>query len=175
MKLRLGLLTNDLAERFHVSEGTISSIFATWVRFLGKTSFDALVFSLPKEKVLSNLPSMLHSCHKKTRSITDCTEVLIERPKSLDVQAVTWCEYKKHNTFKFLVPRAGYTMFVSACYSGRATSKFICEDSGFYTNLEYGDEIMADRGLPNTRRSSTPLLYSKCSSRCQSQVTNGTI
>ena len=82
-------MTRDLAERFQVSEGTISSMFATWVRFLGKTLFDALVFWLPKETVPSNLPSMFHSCHKKTRSVIDCTEVLLERPKSLDVQAIT--------------------------------------------------------------------------------------
>ena len=25
--------------------------------------------------------------------------------------------------------------------------KVICEDSGFYKSLEYGDEIMADRGF----------------------------
>ena len=38
-------------------------------------------------------------------------------------------------------------MFVSDCYGGRATDKCICEDSSFYKNLEYGDEIMADRGF----------------------------
>ena len=89
MKLRLGRLTHDLAERLQVSEGTTSSIFATCVKFLGNTLFDALVFWLPKETVLSNLPPIFHSCHKKTTSIIDCTEVFIERTKSLDVQAVT--------------------------------------------------------------------------------------
>ena len=149
MRLRLGLLTHDLAERFQVSEGTISSIFATWVRFLGKILHDALVVWLPKETILSNMPSMFHSRHKKTRCIIDYTEIFIERPKSLDAQATTWSNYKKHNTFKFLIgiSPTGYIMFVSDCYGGRATDQFICQDSGFYNNLEYGDEIMADRGF----------------------------
>ena len=38
-------------------------------------------------------------------------------------------------------------MFVSTCYGGRATDKFICEDSGFYKSLEYGDDIMTDMGF----------------------------
>ena len=75
-------MTHDLAERFQVCKGTISSIFVTWVRFLGNTLFDALVFWLPKEAVFLNLLSMFHSCHKKTRRNIDCTEVFTERPKS---------------------------------------------------------------------------------------------
>ena len=38
-------------------------------------------------------------------------------------------------------------MFVSACYGGRAADRFICRDSNLYKLVEYGDEIMADRGF----------------------------
>lgn len=31
MRLRFGLLSHDLAEQFQISDGTISSIFTTWV------------------------------------------------------------------------------------------------------------------------------------------------
>ena len=137
MRLRLGLLTHDLAEWVQISEGTMSSFIATWVRFLGKILHDALVVWLPMETILSHLPSMFHRCHKTTRCIVDSTEIFIERPKSLDAHATSWSTYKKHNTFKFLVgiSPTGYIMCVLDCYGGRATDQFICEDSGFYNTL----------------------------------------
>ena len=42
------------------------------------------------------------SGHSKCRIIIDCTEIFIERPKSLINQASTWSDYKHHNTVKFL-------------------------------------------------------------------------
>ena len=38
-------------------------------------------------------------------------------------------------------------MFLSDGYGGRTSDVFICQDSSFYRKLEYGDEIMADRGF----------------------------
>ena len=56
---------------------------------------------------------------------------------------------KPHNTIKFLVAIApsGFITFVSKCYGGRVSDQFICQDSGFYKLLEYGDEVMADMGF----------------------------
>ena len=64
-------------------------------------------------------------------------------------QAVTWSDYKSHNTFKFLIgiSPSGFITFVSDCYGGRASDRFICMDSGFFDLLERDDEIMADRGF----------------------------
>ncbi len=42
---------------------------------------------------------------------------------------------------------SGYITYVSKCYGGRASDQFICQDSGFYKLLEYGDELMADTGF----------------------------
>ena len=168
-------MNQDLADRFQVSEGTVSAIFVTWVRFLGKFLADALIFWLPKERILSNLPLIFKEHQKKKRCIIDCSEVFIERPKYLDVQAATWSDYKKHNTFKFLIgiSPTGYIMFLSGCYGGRATDQYICQNSGFYSNLEYGDEIMADRGF----QIKEDLLHHYCSlsippgARVKSQMT----
>lgn len=170
-------MNQDVADRFQVSEGTVSAIFATWVKFLEKFLGDALIVWLPKDAIVSNLPAMFKRHHQKLRCIIDCSEVYIERPKSLDVQAVTWSDYKKHNTFKFLIgiSPTGYIMFLSDCYGGRSTDQFICRDSGFYDNLEYGDEIMADRGF----QIQEDLLHHYCSlsippgARVKSQMKTG--
>ena len=177
MKLRLALLNQDLADRFQISPGTCSSIFTTWVKFLSSFLGNALIVWLPKEVILSNLPSFFKGRNKKVRCIIDCTEIYIERPKSLDVQATTWSDYKKHNTFKFLVAvsPAGYIMFLSDCFGGRATDQFICQESGFYNFLEQGDIVMADRGFQIRE----DLLHYYCTlaippgARTKSQMTTG--
>ncbi|XP_071177782.1 uncharacterized protein [Mytilus edulis] len=76
-------------------------------------------------------------------------EVFIETPSSLDTQAQCWSEYKHHCTIKFLVAITpnGMFSFVSNCYGGRASDKFITKDCGFYLKLEPNDQVMADRGF----------------------------
>ena len=117
--MRLKLLTLDLADQFQVSEGTMSSTFATEVRFLGQLLHDLLVVWLPNKTILSHLSSMCHSCDQNRR-IIDCTEILIKRPNSLDAQATTWSYYKKHIIVKGLagISPTGYILFVSDFYCG---------------------------------------------------------
>jgi len=150
MRLRLGLLMQDLAIRFNISMAYCSSIFTTWIKFLSASLAQALIIWLPKDTVLSNLPSVFKDAgYHKTRCIIDCTEMFIERPKSLHAQAVTWSDYKKHNTVKYLIAisPSGFIMFLSDGYGGRTSDQQICQDSTFYKKIEYGDEIMADRGF----------------------------
>ena len=91
----------------------------------------ALVTWLPRDVVNNNLPEGFKQISPKTPCIIDCTEVFIERSKSLNVQASTWSDYKKHNTVKFLVAISphGYIMVLSDCYGGRTTDQYICANS----------------------------------------------
>ena len=102
---------------------------------------------MPREAIRDNLPeAFIKTGNNKCRVILDCAEVFIERPKSLDCQAATWSDYKHHNTIKFLVgiSPSGFITFLSSCYGGRASDKFITKDSGFYDLLERDDVVMAD-------------------------------
>ena len=130
MQLRLGLLNEDIADRFGISP-TPSRIFTTWIRVLWKILGHALISWLPQEVVHSNLPGVfMKAGHKKCHVILDCAEIFIERPKSLINQACTWSEYKHHNTIKFLVgiSPTGYITFLSDCYGGRASDRCIVKD-----------------------------------------------
>ena len=40
---------------------------------------------------------------QKNRTIIDCTEVFMDTPSSIDVQACLWSDYKHHDTIKFSV------------------------------------------------------------------------
>ncbi|CAN7947112.1 unnamed protein product [Ixodes pacificus] len=57
--------------------------------------------------------------------------------------------YKSHNTVKVLhaVAPNGFIMFISKAYGGRASDRYITVNSGFLDHLEYGDEVLADRGF----------------------------
>ena len=56
---------------------------------------------------------------------------------------------KHHNTIKFLVgiSPSGFITFLSSCYGGRASDKFITKDSGFYDLIQRDNVVMADRGF----------------------------
>ena len=137
MRLRLGLLNKDIANRFGISPILSSRIFATWIRVLSKLLGHAHVIWLPQEAVRNNLLGVFIKVgYKKCRAVLDCAEAFIERPKSLINQACTWSEYKHHNTIKFLVGPIGYITLLSDCYGGRASDRYIVKDSGFYDLLE---------------------------------------
>ena len=148
MRIRLNLMNEDLADRFGISTGLCSETFTTWI--ISQVLGTALLVWLPRESIQSNLPNCFKKMgYSKCRIILDCTEVFIERPKSLQLQYATWAEYKHHNTVKILIgiSPSGYITFLSDCYGGRQSDKFINQDSEFYENLERDDEVMAVRGF----------------------------
>ena len=114
MRLRLGISNEDLADRFGVSPTTCSTTFKTWILLLRILLGDALVKWLPREAIRDHLPDIYRKAgHHNLRCIIDCTELFVERPKALDLQAQTWSDYKSHNTIKFLIEISpnGYNIF----------------------------------------------------------------
>ena len=150
MKIRLGLLNEDLADRFGVSTTHVSHVITTWIRLL-RNVLGSLVFNPAKEVVKANLPpSFKTGKFSNVRHIIDCTEVFIEKPSSFQVQSATWSDYKHHHTVKALVSitPSGMINFISKGWGGRASDKHVTLHSGFLDMLEAYDTIMADKGFP---------------------------
>ena len=68
------------------------------------------------------------------------------------MQAVTWSDYKHHNTVKYLVAIApnGHISFISKAWvggGGRTSDRFIVQNSVFLDLVDPTDLIMADRGF----------------------------
>ncbi|XP_028416844.1 uncharacterized protein LOC114541054 [Dendronephthya gigantea] len=147
-KLRLALMNLDLAFRFKISDGSVSSIFITWIKLMSK-ELAVLIIWPTRAQIKENLPKCFKALYPKVRCIIDCFECFTNTPSGLDLAATMWSEYKHHYTYKVLVAITpnGAISYVSPAYGGRATDVFIVRDSGFLNLVEPFDEIMADRGF----------------------------
>ena len=148
MQLRLGLLNRHLADMFGISESSVSNIFTTWVKVLAKL-LKFLIYWPDKISVRNNLPKQFQKLYPRTRVIIDCTEFFIDTPRDLQLQAQVFSDYKHHTTAKSLIgitPR-GSISFVSKCYGGRTSDKYITLNSGIMHYADPTDQWMADRGF----------------------------
>ena len=136
MRLRLGLLEQDLAQRFCVSVSTVSRVLITWYNVLAANLKHLIVWP-SKEVIATNMPD----CFKKfpnTWIILDCTKFFIAIPSSLVNQTLTYSSYKSHNTFKLLVgiSPTGVVTFLSKLWGVNASDMQIVKESGLLDLLE---------------------------------------
>ena len=87
------------------------------------------------------------------RCIIDCTEIKTEQPSSVKQRVYMYSRYKSAYTVKTLVAitPSGLISFLSKCYGGRTSDTFITNDSGFLSNLEIADQVLADKGFPGIK------------------------
>ena len=100
--LRLGLPELDLANRFGMSQSSVSRITLMWINLMYH-NFKAIV-QFPSWNVVNKyMPEIFKKDYPNTRIIIDATELVIERPSSLSHQSATFSNYKNRNTVKVLV------------------------------------------------------------------------
>jgi len=101
MKLRVGLLNNDLVKRFEVSPTLCSQIFHCWLATMAKI-WGKTVFWSSKEQIIASKLSRF-SRLPDIRAIIDYSEILIETLKDPNLQNSTWSNYKDLNTGKLFI------------------------------------------------------------------------
>ena len=149
MKIRLGLLFEDLGDRFGISKSGASKIFQCWIRALSK-SLASLIF-LPEEENIRESTPVRFRKFNRLNGIIDCTELFIETPKNLELQRATWSEYKHHNTLKLLIsvlPNSSIS-FISEPYTGSISDKAIVNKTNFLDTLPPYCSLMTDKGFSN--------------------------
>lgn len=148
MKIRLGLLNHDIADRFGISDASVSSIFNTYVKVMAEL-LKFLIYWPDKISVRSNLPKPFEKLYPRTRVTIDCSEFFMDTPRDLQLQAQLYSDYKHHCTAKALIgitPR-GSISFISNCWGGRASDKHITLESNILDYIDPNDQWMADRGF----------------------------
>ena len=143
VRLRLGLMEQDLAYRFELSQPTVSINFMY-------LELKKIPLWPPKEVVQANMPKAFKEKYPRTRVIIDATEIYIDQPRLPKNSANDFFELQEYcNTFKGLVEISpdGVITFVSSLYPGAISDKELTRQSGFLDLLESGDSVMADRGF----------------------------
>ncbi|XP_060806098.1 uncharacterized protein LOC132902987 [Amyelois transitella] len=105
------------------------------------------IVTLDIELIKKNLPmAFRHRFHKV--SCISCLEIEIQKPSKAVNQALTWSDYKKANTIKYLVSSSnGLVNFISPGYGGRITDTCLVETCDFVKCLQQAMCVMADRGF----------------------------
>ncbi|KAM6983416.1 uncharacterized protein LKV04_011355 [Tautogolabrus adspersus] len=147
-RVREGASEESLAERFHVSQSTVSRVVTTWANYLF-FMLGSLPVWLHRSAVNEMMPQCFKDTYPRTRVILDCVEVHIERASSKKVNPENYSNYKGSTTLKGLigVSPSGEITFVSSLHEGSNSAKEITKRSGILSLLEEGDEVMADKGF----------------------------
>ena len=148
IRLRLGLLLEDLADRFNISTSLCCIIFNRWIDYLD-VQFSFLVKWPTRKAVDDHMPQSFRQKYPKCRVILDCTEIRTETPASLQHKSLMYSDYKSHMTWKGLVgiSPAGVVTFVSDLWTGSISDKVITRKSNLLELCETGDAIMVDKGF----------------------------
>lgn len=147
-RCKVGLLEEDLASRFRISQSLVSKILTTWIKFVFFRFKELNIF--PDRDIIElHKPQCFKDKYKGTTVIIDATEIYIEKPSNPEAQQLTFSSYKNSNTLKALIgiTPSGSVCFVSQLYGGSISDKEITLKSGFIDKLQRDDEVMADRGF----------------------------
>ncbi|XP_051970115.1 uncharacterized protein si:dkey-56d12.4 [Xyrauchen texanus] len=148
MKLRLNLLQEYLAEKFQVSQTTVSRTLSYWIDLMEENMKDYIPW-LPSETIKARMPECFKEHYPNTTCIIDCSETPLQKAKNPASRGESYSHHYGHNTIKYLLAIApcGLVMFISPAYGGGCSDAFITQKSGFLDYLHDGDEVMADRGF----------------------------
>ena len=132
--LRVGLLEQDLAYCFGISQSTVYHILITWINFM---YLQLKQIPLWPEDLLV-LTCQIFSEINIQRVIIDTTEITVEQPALPELQQLTFSNYKNRNTYKGLIAisPSGAVTFVSDLYSGSISDKELTQQSALLELLD---------------------------------------
>ncbi|KAF0702905.1 Uncharacterized protein FWK35_00039004, partial [Aphis craccivora] len=152
IKIKLGITYSAISVLFNVNHTTGTRVFYNILNSL-VTKIKEFIFWPNKKTILETLLKSFKKNYPNFRCIIDCTEIKTEQPNTVEQRVHMYSRYKNPYTAKVLIAITpnGSICFLSKCYGGKASDTFITNDSGFLLKLEYGDEVLADKGFPGIK------------------------
>ena len=89
LRLRLGLMEQDLAHRFGVSQSIVSRVTTTWINLL-YLKLKEIPIWMKKKCVRSTIPQQFKKQYPSTRLIFYATEKYVEQPELPELQQMTF-------------------------------------------------------------------------------------
>lgn len=148
MKIRLNDSFSRLSDFFGVSESFCCRIFNKTIKLISGY-FKEFIYWPDKNSIQNLLPIPFRYRYSDVQSIIDCLEIEIPKPSNPIEQSLTWSDYKKCNTLKYLISSTpdGFINFISEGYGGRSSDVLLVEKSGYLECLPENCTVMADRGF----------------------------
>lgn len=127
-KVRVGSLDLDLADKFRVSQSTVSRNIISWANFLYCVLGSQSLWPT-RSQVETHMPPMFKSTYPMVQVILDCTELKAQAPSSTTLNSEMFSHYKGTTTFKGLIgiTPAGAVSFISSLYTGSISDKHITQ------------------------------------------------
>lgn len=152
-KIKLNSSFRELSDDFSISPTYASKIFQKNIPLIASLMRPFLVV-LDKDSIRKNLPMAFRHKYYNVSCIIDCLEIEIQKPSKALNQALSWSEYKKANTIKYLVSCTpnGLVNYISPGYGGRITDTCLVESCDFIKCLQPGMCVMADRGFKHVEQ-----------------------
>ena len=147
-KIRLNSTFSELEDNFGISLSYASKLFLVNIPIIS-SFLKPFIVNLDKKLIKKNLPMAFRHNYHNISCIIDCLEIDIQKPSKAIHQALTWSEYKKGNTMKYLISCTpnGLINYISQGFGGRTSDVTIVENCNFLDGLEQGTCILADRGF----------------------------
>ena len=119
VKLCLGLPFELLAYQTGVGESTVHRYFWEWMDII-YSKLGYLLKWPDRGSVFLSLPGCFKSKFPHLTCLIDCFEIFIDQPRHLLGRAVTWSNFKKHNTVKIFIgcTPLGSLSFLSKAWDG---------------------------------------------------------
>lgn len=147
-KIKLNHTFIILGDEYGTSPSNANTIFRKTVPILAHY-LKKFIFWPSQKSIKVSLPLLFRARYNNVLSIIDCFEIEINKPSNSLYQALTWSEYKKCNTIKYLISSTpdGMVNFISDGFGVRTTDATIVEKSQYLNILSPKSEVMADRGF----------------------------
>lgn len=147
-KIKLNHTFIILGDEYGKSPSNANTIFRKTIPILAHY-LKRFIFWPSQKSIKASLPLPFRARYNNVQSIIDCFEIEIQKPSNPLYQALTWSEYKKCNTIKYLISSTpdGTINFISEGFGGRTTDATIVEKSQYLNILPPYCKIMADRGF----------------------------